>query len=151
MRVPPALLLALALFVASAGPGSVRAQILPPPTAKIAPTLLSRMASNALALQPVIVEMAPAPAPFSGAVNAQLAQQAVALLNVYGQPAGGLPIIDGAAGWANAAGITAMSLLPTVAYIHDDATVAPRKASGCLLYTSPSPRDGLLSRMPSSA
>ena len=25
------------------------------------------------------------------------------------------------------------------------------KASGCLLYTSPSPRDGLLSRMPSSA
>ena len=26
-----------------------------------------------------------------------------------------------------------------------------RKSSGCLLYTSPSPRDGLLSRMPSSA
>ena len=25
------------------------------------------------------------------------------------------------------------------------------KATGCLLYTSPSPRDGLLSRMPSSA
>ena len=25
------------------------------------------------------------------------------------------------------------------------------KTSGCLLYTSPSPRDGLLSRMPSSA
>ena len=25
------------------------------------------------------------------------------------------------------------------------------KRSGCLLYTSPSPRDGLLSRMPSSA
>ena len=25
------------------------------------------------------------------------------------------------------------------------------KAKGCLLYTSPSPRDGLLSRMPSSA
>ena len=25
------------------------------------------------------------------------------------------------------------------------------KAHGCLLYTSPSPRDGLLSRMPSSA
>ena len=25
------------------------------------------------------------------------------------------------------------------------------KAQGCLLYTSPSPRDGLLSRMPSSA
>ena len=26
-----------------------------------------------------------------------------------------------------------------------------RKGKGCLLYTSPSPRDGLLSRMPSSA
>ena len=29
--------------------------------------------------------------------------------------------------------------------------VAPALAAGCLLYTSPSPRDGLLSRMPSSA
>ena len=28
---------------------------------------------------------------------------------------------------------------------------ADREASACLLYTSPSPRDGLLSRMPSSA
>ena len=26
-----------------------------------------------------------------------------------------------------------------------------RRRTGCLLYTSPSPRDGLLSRMPSSA
>ena len=31
----------------------------------------------------------------------------------------------------------------------DDATIA--QLDGCLLYTSPSPRDGLLSRMPSSA
>ena len=28
---------------------------------------------------------------------------------------------------------------------------AEKMARGCLLYTSPSPRDGLLSRMPSSA
>ena len=28
---------------------------------------------------------------------------------------------------------------------------ASRQLTGCLLYTSPSPRDGLLSRMPSSA
>ena len=27
----------------------------------------------------------------------------------------------------------------------------PKTLNGCLLYTSPSPRDGLLSRMPSSA
>ena len=32
-----------------------------------------------------------------------------------------------------------------------DALAASGKASACLLYTSPSPRDGLLSRMPSSA
>ena len=31
------------------------------------------------------------------------------------------------------------------------AYVSPSWYSGCLLYTSPSPRDGLLSRMPSSA
>ena len=31
------------------------------------------------------------------------------------------------------------------------ATGVLAKAKGCLLYTSPSPRDGLLSRMPSSA
>ena len=30
-------------------------------------------------------------------------------------------------------------------------TVAITKCKNCLLYTSPSPRDGLLSRMPSSA
>src|SRR5665647_3598416 len=29
--------------------------------------------------------------------------------------------------------------------------VKSRRVGGCLLYTSPSPRDGLLSRMPSSA
>ena len=31
------------------------------------------------------------------------------------------------------------------------ARVLPQKVESCLLYTSPSPRDGLLSRMPSSA
>ena len=38
--------------------------------------------------------------------------------------------------------------------IHDPDKVYPYMLSGigvCLLYTSPSPRDGLLSRMPSSA
>ena len=37
--------------------------------------------------------------------------------------------------------------LPTPANIVE----AMQKAIACLLYTSPSPRDGLLSRMPSSA
>ena len=34
---------------------------------------------------------------------------------------------------------------------HLDHSVAVRYSCSCLLYTSPSPRDGLLSRMPSSA
>ena len=34
---------------------------------------------------------------------------------------------------------------------HGPVAVDAERASGCLLYTSPSPRDGLLSRMPSSA
>ena len=33
----------------------------------------------------------------------------------------------------------------------DPESIKGNKARGCLLYTSPSPRDGLLSRMPSSA
>ncbi len=35
--------------------------------------------------------------------------------------------------------------------IGEDAGLAPLNIRGCLLYTSPSPRDGLLSRMPSCA
>ena len=45
---------------------------------------------------------------------------------------------------SNGAGKT--TILKTISGIID-----PRKGSVCLLYTSPSPRDGLLSRMPSSA
>ena len=51
----------------------------------------------------------------------------------------------------DAAGLTAA----TVDSIEDDSAVSIVLGSGdlygCLLYTSPSPRDGLLSRMPSSA
>ena len=36
----------------------------------------------------------------------------------------------------------------TVDFVHDESSI---EAIICLLYTSPSPRDGLLSRMPSSA
>ena len=38
-------------------------------------------------------------------------------------------------------------LFPSVKRVHSSS----RTDTGCLLYTSPSPRDGLLSRMPSSA
>ena len=41
---------------------------------------------------------------------------------------------------------------PGFVQIIDDTTIAiPERPGNCLLYTSPSPRDGLLSRMPSSA
>ena len=34
---------------------------------------------------------------------------------------------------------------------HESRTITPTQLEVCLLYTSPSPRDGLLTRMPSSA
>ena len=39
----------------------------------------------------------------------------------------------------------------TITVSHPDYVNLSRLYRGCLLYTSPSPRDGLLSRMPSSA
>ena len=41
---------------------------------------------------------------------------------------------------------TVLSVFPSL-----DAAIKAHDSQGCLLYTSPSPRDGLLSRMPSSA
>ena len=40
---------------------------------------------------------------------------------------------------------------PEFTYEYQQPIMAQHNANGCLLYTSPSPRDGLLSRMPSSA
>src|SRR5579859_1393458 len=72
---------------------------------KIAPALLTAMTASPTALLPVIVEMNEATAPFGTTPNLYLAQQALTLLQTYGQPVGSLEIIDGAAGYANAAGI----------------------------------------------
>ena len=38
-----------------------------------------------------------------------------------------------------------------VTFMTDQEGISRRQSQRCLLYTSPSPRDGLLSRMPSSA
>jgi serine protease AprX len=84
------------------------------------------MTANPLALEPVVLEMEHATAPFVGAVNAQRAQAAVALLAQYGTVVGPLAIVDSAAGWANAAGIQAIANVPGVAYIHEDRTVSPK-------------------------
>src|SRR5438874_3783472 len=107
--------------------------ILPPPPPppsliadKIDPDLRALMQADPLAVLPVIVEMQPPLPPFVGGANVGRALQALDLLRLYGIPVAALSLIDGAAGFANAAGISALSLAPTVAFIHQDATVGPR-------------------------
>src|SRR5256885_15435563 len=68
----------------------------------VAPALRALTLVNPLALVPVIVEMHPAPGAGS---NVALAAQALDLLRVYGVPVAGLPLINAAAGFANAAAI----------------------------------------------
>ena len=89
-------------------------------TEKIDPALLALMGADPNALLPVIVEMEQ---PASNSTNVARASEAVDLLRAHGQAVGGLPIIDAAAGFADATGINALSLVPAVAYIHYDATV----------------------------
>ncbi len=83
------------------------------------------MQERPLSLLPVIVEMQEAAPPFVGAANVSRANEALDLLRLYGTPVAGLALIDSAAGFANAPGIEAISLVPTVAYVHLDATVVP--------------------------
>jgi serine protease AprX len=90
---------------------------------KIDSVLQAQMTANPAALLPVIIEMTPPSAPFGSLPNQQLAQQAVTILQANGQAIGGLPLVNGAAGYANAAGITAMSVLSQVAAIDQDAAV----------------------------
>src|SRR5437763_810166 len=92
---------------------------------KIDPALLQLMSARPNALLPVIVEMS---SPEGAATNASRANEALDLLRANGQAVGGLAIIDAAAGFANATEIQAMSLVPTVAYIHYDATIYARAA-----------------------
>jgi serine protease AprX len=84
------------------------------------------MAADGVTPQPIILQMEHALMPFGTQPNAQLAQQALNLIARYGTPVGALPIVGGAAGWVNAAGVQALSATPGVAYIHEDATVQPK-------------------------
>ena len=47
--------------------------------------------------------------------------------------------------------LSGIQALPVTVEIHLAGGLPGMSIVGCLLYTSPSPRDGLLSRMPSSA
>jgi serine protease AprX len=95
----------------------------------VSPALAAEMTAYPLERIPVIIEMSAPRAPFAPPVNASLAQQAVSILNSYGQAVGALPIIQGAAGYATSAGIQAMSQLPQVAAIEQDAVVRPRRSA----------------------
>src|SRR5439155_371415 len=109
---------------------------------KIDPALQSLMSARPLTLFPVIVEMQPPSPPFTGVANVNRANEALDLLRLNGTPVAGLALIDSAAGFANAAGVNAISLVPTVAYIHYDATVVPSVAP------SDGPRDFTLDPLP---
>jgi len=111
------------------GPGPLNPLTSIPGANKIDPDLQRQMAQNAQQLRPVIVEMAPLRAPFPARADEILAQRALGLLNQYGKPVGGLALIDSAAGWANASGITAISADPRVAFVYADSIVQPTATS----------------------
>ena len=62
-----------------------------------------------------------------------------------------LTLDDVVSGTPLAADFTVKNTTGNTAVLNDVTTVAVSTSGTCLLYTSPSPRDGLLSRMPSSA
>src|SRR5437879_12609837 len=93
---------------------------------KIDPALLALMAADGRVRVPVLVWRRRALPPFLGAVNVDRALEALDLLRFNGVAVAPLSLIDSAAGFANAAGISALSLVPTVAFVHHDATVGPQ-------------------------
>ena len=115
-------LVTLVLVLVAPGPAARAESALPD---KVDPALRTLMQERPLSLLPVIVEMQEAAPPFVGAANVNRANEALDLLRLYGTPVAGLALIDSAAGFANAPGIEAISLVPTVAYVHLDATVVP--------------------------
>jgi serine protease AprX len=129
------LLLVIAPCLASARPVAALS-----PGATIDPVLQQQTQANPLRLVPVIIEMEHSSSVLAGA-NGQLAQQALDLLRLNGQARLGLPLIDSAAGLANAAGIQALSVAPGVAYVHYDAPVLARADAG-------SPADHLVTAYP---
>ena len=119
-------LVALALGLGPAAPPA-QAQLIAGD--KVDPALRNLMQADPLALLPVIVEMQQPLPPFIGAPNVNRALEALDLLRFYGVPVAALSLIDAAAGFANAAGIDALSLVPSVAFVHHDATVGPQPSA----------------------
>ena len=94
---------------------------------KVSPALVAEMTAYPSERIPIIIQMSPPTAPFAATVNLALSQQAVSIINANGQAVGALPIIQGAAGYATSAGIQAISQMPQVASVDQDAVVRPRR------------------------
>src|SRR2546423_528080 len=120
--LPSPVLLALPLAPV---PASAQAQV----GQIVSPALAAEMAAYPLERIPIIVEMSAPRAPFATPVSVGLAQQAVNILNTYGQAVGALSIIQGAAGYATSAGIQPMSQLPQAAVIEKAPGVRPPRAA----------------------
>src|SRR5258708_12088627 len=113
LALVPTLALALHLVAAPVGAEGATSQ------QKVSAALQAQMAANPLQRLPIILELNPPTLRSSGVVNnGALAQAAMAILQANGQAVGGLPIVAGAAGYATAAGVQAMSHLPQVASLH---------------------------------
>jgi len=114
---------------------------------KIDPALLALMAADPQRLLPVIVEMLQPLPPFIGAPNVDRALEALDLLRFNGAAVAPLSLIDSAAGFADAVGIAALSLVPTVAFVHYDATVGPRPSADPPVAAPPDQVSGIYPRV----
>jgi serine protease AprX len=83
------------------------------------------MSADPFTPRPVIVEMKHSIPPFGALPQVVRAQAALTLLSLHGDPVGALPLIGGASGYATPLAIQAISLVPGVARVHEDRTVAP--------------------------
>ena len=89
--------------------------------------------------------------PFS-AIIGQEEMKFAALMNIIDPNIGGIMVM-GDRGTGKSTTVRALvDLLPLIEVVQDDPFMSsPTDPNFCLLYTSPSPRDATLSRMPSSA
>jgi subtilisin family serine protease len=111
---------------------------------KIDPLLQEQAAANPEAMLAIIVELTHATAPFEPSANEQRARRAVEILTelrndefvvdgirlvpMDGFPVGGLPIVNGAAGFATSKGLDRLAAHDEVVFVHADAAIGPRGA-----------------------
>ncbi|HEY3107415.1 MAG TPA: S8 family peptidase [Chloroflexota bacterium] len=107
---------------------------------RIDPDLQRLLGADPLRQRPIIVEMEQSRPPFVTHPNVARAGAALDLLRLHGRPVGTLPLIGAAAGFADAAAVTALAGAPGVAFVHADRPVGPRRAAAAP--PGPAPRPG---------